>query len=114
MNTYYTFYEQTIIDNIDFESYGLSNDCNLYDKIQNVYSFFKSEHVYQNNQHLTEHYLFSEWLRGLPNVLSVPFLYVEIINNALDASVDVKEEDIFCSEYWNKLSEAFFTLKENL
>ena len=37
MSNYKTFFENIIIDNIDLESYGLSNDVYLYDKIKTTY-----------------------------------------------------------------------------
>lgn len=110
----YTFYEQTIIDNIDFDGYGYNNDCYLYDKIKTLYNIFKSEYVHQNNKHLNEVFLFSEWLRGLPSVLTVPFYNGEILENALLAGLNTTDEDRFLQNYWTKLAEAFFTLKNNL
>lgn len=110
----YTFFEQTIIDNIDFDAYGISNDCYLYDKIKTLYNIFKREYVHENNKHLGEVFLFSEWLKGLPSVLSVPFYYNEIIENALLAGIKIKNEEQFCTDYWTNLAKAFFTLKNNL
>lgn len=117
--TTYTFYEKTIIDNIDFEGYGYSNEMYLYDKIKTLYNIFKSEYVHDNNKHLNEVFLFSEWLRGLPSVLTVPFYNGEILENALLAGMNPKylrgdKEEKFLNDYWTKLAEAFFTLKENL
>lgn len=114
----FTFYEQTILDNIDFDGYGLKNDVSRYDKIKTLYNIFKMEYVHKNNQHLNEVYLFSEWLRGLPTVLTVPFYNHEILENAInhggfDLSTGEKEDD-FLESYWLKLAEAFFTLKNNL
>jgi len=120
----YTFYEQTIIDNIDFEGYGINNDGYLYDKIKTLYNIFKSEYVHDNNKHLNEVFLFSEWLRGLPSCLSVPFYNFDILENAKKAglikvenvapSVLDKKEDQFLTYYWERLAQAFFTLKNNL
>jgi len=113
----YTFYEKTIIENIDFDGYGYSNKMYLYDKIKTLYNIFKSEYVHENNKHLNETFLFSEWLIGLPTILAVPFYNGEILENAQinGYKLNTKEaEDIFLAEYWNKLAEAFFTLKENL
>lgn len=110
----YTHYEQTIIDNIDFDAYGINNDGYLYDKIKTLYNIFKREYVHANNQHLSEQKLFAEWLQGLPSVLSVPFYYNEIIENAEKAGIKIKNEEQFCANYWSNLSNAFFTLKENL
>ncbi len=119
----YTFYEQTIIDNIDFEGYGIDNEGYLYDKIKTLYNIFKREYVHDNNKHLNEVVLFSEWLRGLPSVLTVPFYNYDILENAKKSGV-LKlpqnkrsaefKEDQFLKYYWDRLAQAFFTLKNNL
>jgi hypothetical protein len=118
MNTsLYTFFEQTILDNIDFEGYGIKNDGYLYDKIKTLYNIFKREYVHANNKHLNEVFLFASWVQGLPSVLTVPFNNSEILENALLNGFDVStedKEDLFLNEYWNNLAKAFFTLKENL
>ena len=123
MSNYKTFYENTILDNIDFDGYGLSNEMYLYDKIKTLYNIFKREYVHENNKHLPEIHLFKEWLQGLPSVLTVPFINYEILENAKKAGV-LKlstiarkaeiQEDKFLNEYWAKLANAFFTLKNNL
>lgn len=113
----YTFFEKTIIDSIDFEGYEITNDCHLYDKIKTLYTIFKCEYIHGNNQQLSEQKLFSEWLRGLPSVLTVPFYNSEILENALLAGFDVSSESkeyLFLQNYWTNLAKAFFTLKENL
>lgn len=113
----FTHYEQIILDNIDFEGYGLSNDVSRYDKIKTLYNIFKREYVHENNKHLKEVVLFSEWLQGLPSVLSVPFYNFEILENGLLAGYDLSDEtkeDKFLAEYWNNLAKAYFTLKDNL
>lgn len=116
--TTYTFFEKTIIDNIDLESYELSNDGYLYDKIKTVYNIFKSEYVHDNNKHMNEQKLFADWLQGLPSVLTVPFYYHDILKNVKDFDgrtfATEKQEDYFLNSYWTRLSNAFFTLKENL
>jgi len=112
--TFYTHFEKTIIDNIDFDTYGYSNDCYLYDKIKTLYNIFKSEYVHKNNQHLSEVHLFAEWLQGLPSILSVPFYYNEIVENAINAGIKIENEEKFCNDYWDNLAIAFFTLKDNL
>jgi len=113
----YTFFEKIIIENIDFEGYGFSNEMDLYDKIQTLYNIFKKEYIHNNNKHLSEVLLFSEWLRGLPSSLTVPFENYLILENALLSGFDVSDEnkeDDFLESYWLNLSKAFFTLKENL
>lgn len=121
--TVYTFFEKTIIDNIDFEGYGFNNDAYLYDKIKTLYNIFKKEYIHNNNKHLNEVFLFSEWLRGLPSVLTVPFYNGEILENALQYAkenndkqlrLQVCKEESFLNDYWIRLARAFFTIKENL
>lgn len=121
--TVYTFFEKTIIDNIDFEGYGFNNDCYLYDKIKTLYNIYKKEYVHNNNKHLNETFLFSEWLRGLPSVLTVPFYNGEILENALQYAkenndkqlrLQMRKQESFLNDYWLNLAKAFFTLKENL
>lgn len=114
-----TMYENIIIDNIDFDGYGIDNDGYLYDKIKTVYNIFKSEYVHDNNKHINEVKLFKEWLQGLPSVLTVPFYNYDIlnigyINGLIKADATDEEEDKFINEYFGKLANAFFTLKENL
>ena len=108
-----TFYEQTIIDNIDFDGYGFSNDMYLYDKIKTTYNIFKKEYGFMIDR-VGELKAFSEWLSGLPSVLTVPFYYNEMIQNAKDFGLVIKDEDEFCNNYFNRLSNAFFNLKNNL
>jgi hypothetical protein len=118
----YTFYEQTIIDNINFEGYGIDNDGYLYDKIKTLYNIFKQEYGFMIER-VGEVNAFKEWLQGLPSVLTVPFYNYDIINNAreiglLRATSDdwfkEKEEDSFLDRYWDRLALAFFNLKDNL
>jgi hypothetical protein len=121
-NNYKTFFENTIIDNINFEGYGFSNDMYLYDKIKTLYNIFKQEYGFMIER-VGEVNAFKEWLQGLPSVLTVPFYNYDIINNArekglLTATSDDwfkgKDEDSFLDRYWIRLSEAFFNLKDNL
>jgi len=118
----YTFYEQTIIDNIDFNGYGISaEDCEameLYDKVQKIYEIFLGEYGHKLKITSREN-AFADWLQGLPTTLSVPFYYNEILENAKKAGIDYtnkseKLQDAFLQRYWINLSNAFFTLKDNL
>lgn len=113
----FTHYEKTILDNIDFEGYNLSNDVSMYDKVKTLYNIFKREYIHTNNKHLKETVLFAEWLQGLPSSLSVPFYNFEILENGLLAGYDLSnesKEETFLANYWTNLSNAFFTLKDNL
>jgi hypothetical protein len=112
--TVYTFFEKTIIDNINFDAYGFDNDAYLYDKIKTLYNIFKREYIHAKNKHLSEVILFREWLRGLPSVLKVPYDNFEILENAKNAGVTISSKYDFLESYWNNLAEAFFTLKNNL
>jgi hypothetical protein len=121
-NNYKTFFENTIIDNINFEGYGFSNDMYLYDKIKTLYNIFKQEYGFMIER-VGEVNAFKEWLQGLPSVLTVPFYNYDIINNAREAGLltatsddwfKEKDEDSFLDRYWIRLSVAFFNLKDNL
>ena len=116
-----TFYKQTIIDSINFSGYeddaDIYGDYPLYTDIQNIYFIFKKEYVHENNKFMNEQILFTEWLQGLPSVLTVPFYNYDILKNARAAGYSLMtetKEDDFLDAYWSRLSNAFFTLKENL
>ena len=125
MRTTKTFYEQTIIDNIDFSGYedsldilGVSMregfDHELYVNIHNLFHIFMCEYSWRVVQLGNNTKAFSEWLSGLPRVLTVPFYYGRMIQNAKDFGLAIKDEEEFCETYFDRLAEAFFTLKENL
>ena len=114
-----TFYEQIIINSIDLEPYGLDNDQYIYDKIKTVYNIFKQEYLFPANlkRYRTEKNCFKEWLMGLPSVLTVPFYNCEILELGKKYGYNLhseSSEDDFLSNYWYLLSNAFFTLKNNL
>lgn len=114
--TVYTFYEQTIINNIDLSGYDISNDLPLFDKINKTYDIFVAEYGY-NIQRLGQTRAFREWLQGLPTVLTVPFYYHEMIDNYntfTGKELNEISENTFCNQYFDRLAHAFFTLKENL
>ena len=118
MTTTLTFYEKTIAENIDLESYELSNDVGLYDKVNAAYNIFKQEYGW-NIERMGEKRAFAEWLQGLPSALTVPFYNYDILNraylhDAIQADSTEEQEDKFLEDYFKNLSEAFFTLKENL
>lgn len=134
MKNYKTFFENTILNNIDFTGYEV-NPENDFDKIKEVYKTFKSEFLHENNKHQNKISLFSEWLRGFPSVLTVPFYNYEILENAKNAGffttvrlsgengkttepskgkILENQENKFLDNYWINLSNAFFTLKNNL
>jgi hypothetical protein len=113
-----TYFEKIIINNIDLESYELSNDVYLYDKIITLYNIFKMEYGY-NIERMGERRAFCEWLQGLPSALTVPFYNHDILNLAylhdqIKANATEQEEEQFLDSYFMNLSDAFFTLKNNL
>ena len=113
-----TFFEKTILENIDLEGYGLSNDLTVYDKVKKTHKIFKDEYGY-NIQRMGERRAFCEWLRGCPSALTVPLYNYEILNIAylnglIKANATEEEEDKFLSSYFMNLSDAFFTLYNNL
>jgi hypothetical protein len=113
-----TFFEKIIINNIDLSGYDLNNDMYLYDKVVTTYNIFKIEYGY-NIERMGERRAFCEWLQGLPSSLTVPFYNSDILNRAyihglLDANSSEQQEDEFLNKYFMNLSDAFFTLKNNL
>ena len=111
-----TFFENTIIDNINFDGYDLPEFTNDFDKVQNVYKTFISEYGWALKQ-MNQQRAFKEWLQGLPSALTVPFYNYDILNNAkaYGYKLDSEEKEYnFLDSYWGNLSEAFFTLKDNL
>jgi len=113
-----TFFEKTILENIDLEGYGLSNDLTEYDKVKKLHKIFKGEYGW-NIDRMGERRAFCEWLQGLPSALTVPFYNYEILNIAylnglIKANATEDEEDKFLNNYFVNLSDAFFTLYNNL
>lgn len=118
MKAVLTFYEKIIIDNIDLSGYGVDNEGYLYDKVKTTYNVFRIEYGY-NIQRMGEKRAFCEWLQGLPSALTVPFYNYEILNMAylhdqIKADATEEEEDKFLDAYFMNLSNAFFTLYNNL
>ena len=118
MNTF-TFYEKTILDGINFDGYSLANTGVLtdYDKVHEVYKIFTVEYTGAFNKHLTRETLFTEWLQGLPSSIDIPFYNSDILANANKNGFNLiteQAEDNFLESYWASLSNAFFTLKNNL
>lgn len=112
MNTF-TFFEQTILDNINFEGYNVKHTNDKFNRINEAYKIFLSEKKHEIERE-SETKAFESWLRGLCSVISVPFYYEDIINSALSYDVEISNEVNFTEGYWTNLTNAFFTLKENL
>lgn len=113
-----TFFEKTIVENIDFEGYGIENNMPLFDKVKQAHEIFKSEYGW-NIERMGERRAFCEWLQGLPSSLTVPFCNSDILNRAyihgaLPANATEDQEDEFLNKYFINLSDAFFTLYNNL
>jgi hypothetical protein len=117
MKNHKTLYENLIIQNIDLDAYDIEEGTE-FENIQNVHKIFLSEYGHEVKR-IGEVKAFKEWLQGLPSVLTVPFYNGEILNIAylhgmIKANASEEDEDKFLNEYFEKLSSAFFTLKENL
>ena len=115
---YKTFYENIIMNYIDLESYDVHDEfMNDYEKVRKVFIIFREEYVHHYNRYQDMKKLFASWLQGLPTVLTVPFMYHDILKNAKEYGYEFsseKSEDEFLQGYWDKLAHAFFTLKDNL
>ena len=118
-----TFFEKTILENINLDGYELPNPYKYtpinkltdYDKIKIVYKIFENEYLHFNNEYLPKEVNFKNWLLGLPNILVVPFIDSEIIENAKKSNCYINCKDNYLIEiYWRSLSDAFFTLKNNI
>lgn len=113
MNNQANFFENTILNSINFDGYKVP-DYEIQHprlRIAKIHKIFKHEFIHSYNCHESELNLFTEWLQGLPSVLTVPFMNYDILNNAKEAGfiLDSEEsEDNFLSKYWERLSEAFF------
>ena len=111
------FYESILLNNIDLSEYKAEEKTSLKEVLNTVYEIHKREYVHQNNQHLSKNELFSEWLQGLPSVLTVPFYNYDILKAAKEFGFDLPtddKEDYFLNNYFNNVSRAFFNLKNNL
>lgn len=123
MKTISNFYEQTILESINLEGYNLPDyenslgkNINELNKLINVYKIFIDEYVHENNKHLHVEKLFCEWLQGLPNCLSVPYMNYEILENAENFGGFTLQTEgqryNFLNNYYKNLSKSFFTLYE--
>lgn len=113
-----TFFEQTILDSISLEDYSIDTD-NMSQKelVDKVYSIFLAEYVHHNNERKDRKKLFKSWLQGLPTTLTVPFYNHDILINARENGIELREEwqeENFLNMYWLNLAKAFFDLKGNL
>lgn len=110
-------YENIIIDSIDFEGYEVDTPNDNKEKIDLVYSIFRKEFIHDNNKHISDERNFTEWLRGLPSVITVPFYNHDILEKAKEYGYKFENEwaeDIFLEMYWSRLGASFINLKVNL
>lgn len=116
-STYFTHYENTILQNIDLEAYEIEQEnLSKFQLVNEVYKIFVSEYGY-NIKRVGEKRAFADWLQGLTSVLTVPFYYWEIQEKAEQNGFEFMTEESkenFFAMYWINLSNAFFNLKENL
>jgi hypothetical protein len=118
ITTYYTFYENIILNAIYLESFNIdTKDLNGKQQIDEVYSIFLREYGHEITRQGSEKKAFTSYLSGLPTVLDVPFMNYHILKNAKDKGFNLtteKEEEDFLNNYFTNLAVAFFDLKENL
>jgi hypothetical protein len=113
----YTFFEQIIVNSIDLDAYDIAAKDN-FEKVQETYKVFLSEKGYEIKR-VGERPAFTDWLQGLPTVLTVPFYYYEQLklakkSNLIPKDASEDQEDEFTQSWFAKCTAAFFTLKENL
>ena len=112
-----TYFENIILQNIDLDAYEIERGTE-FENIQNVHKIFLSEYGHEIKRR-GEKNAFTEWLQGLPSILTVPFYNSEIliiayVHGMIEANATEEEEDKFLEMYFSSLSTAFFTLKDNL
>ena len=81
MKNFKTDFENLVINNIDLSGYDVEQDgMTEQEQITFVLNCFKDEFEYKNNivRYPNRINRCSEWLRGLPSVLTVPFYNIEI------------------------------------
>lgn len=114
----FTFYEKIIINNIDLSDYYNDFDTTMNPKtvFNKIFNIFVDEYLYSNNMSISKIVLFSEWLRGLPSTLTIPFYNYDILKEAKHNGIVLvtdNEEYEFLEAYFNNCAKAFFTLLEN-
>ena len=110
----FTFYENVILESIDLEVYGFSDNWENYDKIMFTYQIFKREYGFMISR-IGEQAAFTEWLMGLPSALTVPFYYheqIELINGYFPNNHTSDDEKT--QTFFDNCTNSFFTLKNNL
>lgn len=110
------FFEEIITNNIDLEAYDKESK-NIQQDIREVYRIFISEKAYEIKRVGTTK-AFTDWLQGLPSVLTVPFMYHEQLKLAEEKGVIGKnlteiEQDDFLQSFFHNCTKSFFNLLNN-
>ena len=112
-STQYAFSKKIIFENIDLKGYSVTANTKK-EKIEAVYNIFLSEYGHTLKTMCKEN-AFSEWLQGLPSVITVPFYNYEILEMAKESGLlKTSDEYNFLKFYWINLSISFFRLKGSL
>lgn len=101
--------EKVLVDNIDFSDYGDNQE----NTVENLYRVFKDEYFHENElrrQKGSMPRVISEWLRGLPSVLSMPFYTFQIVDlmYALGYDTENMEPIDVDNMYWEELGEIIY------
>jgi len=105
--------KQLLIDCIDLSGYE-KNITNPIDKIRAVEKIFYTEYGFMINR-IGKLKALTEWLQGLPSVLTLPFYNVEILEIAkkwgsLKINATEKQEDKILLNYWNYMANQLLQL----
>lgn len=105
--------KQLLIDCIDLSGYEL-NITNPMNKIRAVEKIFYTEYGFMINR-VGKLKALTEWLQGLPSVLTIPFYNVEIIEIAkkwgsLKMNATEKQEDKILLNYWRYMANQLLQL----
>jgi hypothetical protein len=96
--------------NISFEDYGNPKE----NSIPELFKQFMDEYFYAHGlRQYTYPQFISEWLRGLPSTVDMPFYTYDIVNlmKAVDYEVDGMEDIDVDTLYWKELGEIIFENK---
>lgn len=114
----FTFFEGLILQGIDLSNQDDLDDSiedNFY-RVSNAYNVFREEkkiHIIR----LGEKQALKNWFQGLTSTVNLPFDNLDIMTKASEyykrTFTDDEEYD-FMEKYWDKLTDAFLTLKNNL
>lgn len=118
-----------ILSAIDLDGYDQYKGVQLneHDRLQAVYTIFKSEYCYPQNlqRYGSEQNVFAQWLMGLPSCINIAFenyrilelgrewgflsqVESETVNNSYKKTLE-RKEDKFISEWFARIAMAFFS-----